>query len=197
MLRPIEPVSFRRSFQENMSVQQSRWRSTLDIVTTVVTLATCIFVVALIAQQRFGRPAPASPKLAAGAVLEPTAEIGFGSSDVTILVGISSTCRFCDESMPAFRQLNKYVQSRSSMRVLAVALEPIETLRTYLARSGLTAFQPFTIDRGAPVSVVAAVTPQVVAVNRDGTVLEAWAGKITEDQLNNFVGRLIGATPPR
>jgi hypothetical protein len=181
-----------------MSAQQNRSRSILDMFTTVVTIGTCILVVAVIAQQKFGTPSPVSPKVVVGAVLEPTADVTYGPTELTILVGLSSNCRFCEESMPAFRQLNEYVRSRAGrLRVFALALEPLETLGTYLQKNGLTTFRPITIDRRAALAVVAALTPQVVVVNRSGTVMESWTGRITERQMQGFVKPLVGAAPSR
>ncbi len=181
-----------------MSAQQYRWRSILDVLTTVVTIGTCILVVTVVARQKFGTPAPVSPNVAVGTVLEPTAEVTYGLSELTILVGLSSNCRFCEESMPAFRQLHEYVQSRAGrLRVFALALESLETLGTYLQKNGLTTFRPITVDRKAALAVIAAATPQVVVVNRSGAVMESWTGRITEAQMEGLVKPLVGAAPSR
>lgn len=83
------------------------WREQRDVATNVVVIGTClalciILLVQFVDARRAAQAAldAQPPVLAAGTILESVKELTFSSSELTVLVGLSSTCRYCDELGP-------------------------------------------------------------------------------------------------
>lgn len=169
-----------------------RLRGILESVATVLTIVACLAVLSSLAYDRLavGSNPVSSPQLARGVVLKASDGVVFGS-DVTLLVGLSSTCHFCAESMPAFQELSSFTVSHAeSVRVFALSIEPAESLKHYLSTNSLPGFRSIALDPNAPLSIVASRTPQLVAVDREGKILASWTGKITTDQMTAFLEKL-------
>lgn len=175
--------------------RQIRWRAMWDAFATVATVATCIYVVLTVGVQKV-RTAQAV-KVPVGAVLKSGNALSFGTADLTVLIGMSSTCHFCEESLPALQVLAKYVASRSRRsQTVALTLEPRDALAAYLAKNGLKGVQPISIDSSAPLAMIAARTPQIVAVDGGGKVLASWSGRIAVDQAQTLIGQLPAPSSP-
>jgi hypothetical protein len=146
---------------------------------------------------RTGENPITGPAFPIGSILKASPDLTYNSSDLTVLVGLSSTCRFCADSLPAFRQLNDAVRSRGAdhVRVFAVSLDSPDVLARYLQENGLTVFRPISVSRDSPAAPVASRTPTLVLVDRSGTVLASWAGRMTVDQMAK-VDRLHHITSP-
>lgn len=175
-------------------VQHIRWRSAWDTFVTVATVATCAYVVLTIGVQKVRTGQSATVPV--GTILKPAGGLSFGNADLTVLIGMSSTCHFCQGSLPAFRELTKYFTGRSTRsRVVALSLEPADALGAYLAKNGLADVKVISVESSAPLATIAARTPQIVAVDSAGKVLASWTGQMSDDQMRSFVSRLPTQTP--
>jgi len=170
----------------------------LEVVATVLTIGTCAVVCGLAAMQVFGKAgqtAPAVSALPVGSIMKPVGEIAYESSALTVLVGLSSSCKYCTESMPAFQELNTVVRSRAvdRVRVLAVGLESQEVLTKYLQANELTEFRATSVKSGTEAGSVASRTPTLVIVDRTGKILVSWTGRMTPSEMNDVVERHLQA----
>jgi thioredoxin-related protein len=182
------------------------WRTQLDVTANVAVIGTCLIlcIILLVQFVDVRRATQAAldaqpPVLAAGTILESVKELTFSGSELTVLVGLSSTCRYCDESMPAFRRLNERVRSQQPdrVRVFAIAAQARETLTEYLWKNSLTAFQPIKLEQGSKLGPLVRRTPSVVLVNRQGTVLASWPGLMTTTRLVEVIEHLDGKSARR
>jgi hypothetical protein len=180
-----------------LTTHSARLRASLDLSATVLSVVTCLAVCWLLAvdisQRRARSAGVSSDVLEIGSVVSDP-NLSFGSTELTLLVGLSSSCRFCTESMPALRLLSDYAERRGGehMRVLAVGYEPAPVLARYLEENGLTTFRSMGIDREAAIAPVAKRTPSLVAVDRGGKVLASWSGRMTTAQMDQVLVRLAG-----
>lgn len=175
-----------------------RLRARLDLVATVLTIATCLLVCTLLVLRVTGTTRGVGTAVAAlsvGSVLKLPVGVAGTPSDLTVLVSLSSQCRFCTESMPAFRLLNEFVRSQGSgpVRILALSTESLEVLTPYLHGNGLTAFQPTIVRSDSEIVRVIARTPTLVLVNRAGRILAAQSGQMTTAQMKEFIRRHLAA----
>lgn len=115
-------------------------------------------------------PHPTTPgdRLSSGALL------GINTAPRTLLLVTSSTCRFCAESMPFYRNLVTAAR-REGVRVVALAWEPPVRNRAYLASQGVQVDAALDI---AATGVSVRGTPTLILVRRDGTVIQSWPGKL-------------------
>ena len=169
-------------------------RERLEFFATLLTIATCLFVCVLLVLRITGAEigtavSPASVPV--GSVLKLPAEITAPATDLTVVVGLSSNCRFCTESMPAFRVLDEFVRSRGrgKVRVIALSAESPEVIDAYLQQQGLAAFQPTNVKSDSEIARAVARTPTLVLLDRAGRVVAARSGKMTPAQMKEFITR--------
>lgn len=94
----------------------------------------------------------------------------------TLVLAISSTCHFCTESAPFYRQL---AGANESTQLIAILPQPVNEGRRYLTGLGLE------VDHvvQAPLnSINVSGTPTLLLVNRDGNVMGTWVGRLPADQ---------------
>jgi len=179
------------------------WSKRLDSIANVVVIGTCLLVCSLLVmraaqarnEQRVGLSALA-PVFPVGFKPAQPAGIEYAASDFTVLVGLSSRCKYCAESMPMLRTLAHEAGAQKKMRVrlVALALEPLTSLTSYLQRNGLAEFLPNEIRVGSDLAPVAQRTPSIVLVDRSGSVVATWPGLVTEERLNDVLEHLTQAS---
>lgn len=180
-----------------------RLSSSLELVATILTIVTCVWVCGLLAldlaERKDRRAGTSGAVIPIGSILTPTPGVSYNESQWTVLVGLSSRCRFCGESMPALRKLNEFIASSDATRVraLALSLESSDVLSRYLKENNLTTFRTVSVARQSEVARIAARTPTLVLADRTGKVLAAWSGRMTADQMELVLKRLIPTTDVR
>lgn len=157
--------------------------SRLEIAGHIAFLLMCV-VVTGVALQR-GLPATTgaaevhSQPVKPGTQLRLSEELRRGSEGV-VLLALSTSCRFCTESMTFYERLtdNDAVRSgRLSVGVLSV--QGLEPMRAYLATHGLQV--PAVVQLGSS-GVQIQGTPTLVVVDRAGVVRESWGGLLGPQQ---------------
>lgn len=182
---------------------RSRWREHLETAANLMTIGTLVLLCGLLLVQWNQRvnatqsTAGTLPEIwAAGTILSDDNDLSFSGSDLTILVGLSTTCRYCEESMPALRRLDELVESSPGsaghLQVVALAGQPTEVFREYLQARGLRNLRPLSLAEGAipersQLERLIAMTPSVVVVDRAGAVLAGWPGLITPERLDEIL----------
>lgn len=149
----------------------------LETVTHVFVIGLCCLAGGLLIEQRFfpspdagGYPAPS---IVGREVNLPGAD--WQSAPFSVLLQISSTCHFCDESMPFYRQLLTARQSQAAkMPVIVASQDAVAVLRKHLE------------DRQVAVNKVlhsrldsfGTGTPTVYIVDSKGMVRRVFIGKL-------------------
>lgn len=184
----------------------SRSGRILDPAANLAIILTCLVVCAVLVIrttrekefERVGLTALA-PVFPSGCTIAAPDDVIYSAREFTVLVGLSSTCRYCQESMPFLRELDAEAWQRLGPRVRIVALgaEPVETLRTYLDNSGLSHFEARSVASDTPLSAVARRTPSIVVVDRHGSVVDTWPGLLTDQRLNEVLDHLKEPAPPQ
>ncbi len=174
-------------------MEMSTWRRHLEVVTNVVVIGTCLILCTIVAMRALD--APSEPSLAAapvGSTLTPSADVSFGGSEFTVLLGFSTTCRFCRDSLPALKRLHEQLNlaPNGRLRVMALTVEPVHLLSDYLNQNELPKFQSFTVRSQSELVPIIRQTPTVVLVDRTGRVVGSWVGLITEERVNEILVRV-------
>jgi hypothetical protein len=94
----------------------------------------------------------------------------------TLVLAISSTCHFCTESAPFYRQL---AGAHESTQLIAVLPQPVTEGRRYVSRLGL---EVDDVVQAPLNSINVNGTPTLLLVNRDGDVTGTWVGRLPADQ---------------
>jgi hypothetical protein len=114
--------------------------------------------------------------------------LDYGRSGVTVVLVIRSTCPYCTNSLPAFRQICD-APERTGWRVrcVAVSSEGEAVLKKYLESHDLRSVATFGVLPGTPLTNV---TPRLQIVGTDGVVKREWLGEIDQTVHGEIVGVL-------
>jgi len=106
----------------------------------------------------------------------------------TLVLAISTTCHYCNESVPFFRTLGT---AGKDVKMLAVLPQPVTEARQYLSNAGVR------VDdvRQVPLNTLGVRgTPTLLLVNDAGVVTDVWVGKLEPDQQTQVLAALENKT---
>lgn len=172
-----------------------RWRSHLDVAAHIAVVATCLLLSTMVVNRALTSNAhtgrsEATP-VSIGTVLEPTDEIRFAGADFTLLLGFSTTCRFCQDSIPALQLLrDDFARFNNRLKVFALSVQPREVLAGYLAQQDLSSFHPIHVKSLTHLVPIVRQTPTIVIVDQSGRVRATWVGLIDEKRVGE-IRRLV------
>jgi hypothetical protein len=107
----------------------------------------------------------------------------------TLLVALSTTCRFCTESAPFYQLLEK--EKLPNLHLLAVLPQPPDEGRKYLTKLGLKL--PDVIQSSLA-SLGISGTPTLILVDKNGLVKQSWVGKLAEADSAKLIAELKKGT---
>lgn len=118
--------------------------------------------------------------------------VDWAASDRTLLLVLSTHCRFCTQSLPFYATLTDDRTRFQRLRMIAALPEALEVARDYLMRADVRVDR---IVRVKPSAIRISGTPTLILVGRDGTVRKIWAGRLSAARQSQVVRYL--ATAPR
>jgi hypothetical protein len=136
------------------------------------------------------RPSP----IAAGTRLASASRFNPSGTSATLVLVLSTQCRFCTESLPFYDRLSKLDAVRAGRLHIGIAsFEQADRMRSYLVAHGveLSSIVPLT-----QTSLRVAVTPTVLLLDKAGFVVNVWEGKLepqAEDDLVSKARKLVGS----
>lgn len=123
----------------------------------------------------------------------PLTGVDWQRSDKTLLLVLSTNCHFCSESAPFYQRLTQQKAGRGDVRLIAVLPQSADEARKYLDDRGIPVDE---IKQAAPGATHTTGTPTLIMVDRTGSVVESWIGKLTPEKevevLNRFLGQRSG-----
>ncbi len=160
-----------------------RW----EIAANVAVVCLCLMMMSVIAWKFVlpHRPAAAANKPPIGKVLQVPGVVWNGSAK-TVLLALSSQCRFCSESAPFYRKLAE-VSKDKNVRVIALFPQTQNEARQYFKDLGVPIHE---VWQGSLATVFVKSTPTLLIVNRTGVVTEGWIGKLPEALQTEVIGKL-------
>jgi hypothetical protein len=158
-------------------------KTALDTTANIAIIMVCAIAgVALIRNQFFPpRPAPppgSPPMVAKGERFDQLKAVVPARSQRALVVALSPACRFCDESMPFYKQIvDERDRRRSPVKfVAAVATEELKSQEAQkLATAGARPDSLVQLDFAA---VKVPGTPILMLVDDEGEVLDVWVGQL-------------------
>ncbi len=142
-------------------------------------------------------PATAAPGPSAQAPVPKTTPVGqavplenidWTKNQKTLVLYVSTKCKYCTESGPFYQKL---LQERSSNGVKFVAVMPqsVEEGREYLNKLGVKIDDIYQTPLQ---SIGVRSTPTLLLVNASGVVTDSWVGKLQPDRENQVMTKLGG-----
>ncbi len=148
----------------------------LETVTHVCVIALCCLAGGLLIEQRFfssPEPDAVPPNMVGREVKLPGAD--WQAAPISVLLQISSTCDFCNESMPFYKQLLATRQAQAvKVPVIVVSRDAVDTMRKHLEN------QEVTVDQvlHSRMNTLGMVTPTIYIVDSKGLVRRVFVGEL-------------------
>lgn len=112
----------------------------------------------------------------------PLENIDWKASKKTLVMYLSTTCHFCDESSPFYKRLlEKYTNSKD-VRFIAVLPQSINVAGEHLNKLGVHVSEIQSADFE---SIGVTATPTLLLVDESGKVSDTWQGKLTISREND------------
>lgn len=156
--------------------------------TNAILIATCC-VVMYSAWQRAYRPsAPGAPiqGYQAGDVAPEIDGVRYQVRPRTVILALSSTCRYCAEDAPFYKALAK-ARDQRNFQLVVVGTEQSTTLAEYLRGLEITSDHLASV---APGTLRVSGTPAIILVDSGGRVTSQWVGALRgrESQVDAAIG---------
>jgi hypothetical protein len=149
----------------------------LETVTHVFLIGVCCLAGGLLIEQRFfSQPADDSapaPSLVGREIRLPGAD--WHAAPFSVLLQISTTCDFCNRSMPFYKRLTATRQAQAAkVPVIVASLDAVDVMRKHLED------QQVTVDKvlHSRVNFFGTGTPTVYIVDSKGLVKRAFIGEL-------------------
>ena len=159
----------------------------LEKASHISVIAVCCLAAGLLIENRFFPPgesaAPRLPRLVGREVSLPGAN--WQSAPVSVLLEISSTCPYCNASMPFYRQLMAARQSASAkVPVIVASADAVGVMQKHLAD------QQVSVDKvlHSPPEAFDTGTPTVFVVDNKGIVRRAFVGQLDSTREQQLLG---------
>jgi thioredoxin-related protein len=167
-------------------------KSKLDTAANIAIILVCIIAVGILIRNNFfpPRPAGAPPEAAKGETLAELRGVVPAGTSTALVMALSPTCHFCNDSMPFYKQLlDKRNESKSPVKVIAAvpAAEAQSTEQKNLADHGI---QPDAVVHVDFAKIKVPGTPTLLLVNDQGKVLDVWVGKLDASREREVLARL-------
>jgi hypothetical protein len=108
----------------------------------------------------------------------------------TAVVMLSSTCEYCNQSMPIFRSI---FAGGSALAVVVAGTESAESLRAYSESHGFKADRYVTLSTAA---IPVRVTPAMLLVDPSGVIRGAWMGQPTPNVKRSMIKAIAAVAKP-
>lgn len=116
-------------------------------------------------------------------------DVNWDKSRKTLLLVLSTNCKYCTASAPFYQQLVKRKGSREDVRIVAVLPQNRDESRKYLGDHGITVDQ---ISQAPPRAAYARGTPTLIMVDSTGSVVESWIGKLPPEKETEVLTHFLG-----
>lgn len=140
---------------------------------------------------------PQAPSPQAQARIQPGTKLSvpgveWGKNERTLLLILSTTCRYCTESSPFYQRLAQEKAKKGGVGLIAVLPQSVGDSQKYLNDLGVPVddVKQATLD-----AVQARATPTLVVADRTGAVVESWVGKLPAEAEGEVLDRFLGGRP--
>lgn len=159
-------------------------KSTLDTVANIAIILVCAIAAVVLIRNQFFPPRPpgAPPQVEKGERFDQLKAVVPAGTNRALVVAVSPTCHFCNESMPFYKELIDQRNQKSSP-VKVIAAVPNEQAKAEesqkFASAGANPDGMVHMDFSA---IKVPGTPTLLLVDNEGKVLNVWVGKLDEDR---------------
>jgi len=105
--------------------------------------------------------------------------VDWAKNQRTLLLALSTNCRFCTESAPFYQRLAEARSRSANVKLLAVLPQELSESQKYLSDHGIIVDD---IKQAMPSTIGVAGTPTLIMTDSDGIVTKSWVGKLPAER---------------
>jgi hypothetical protein len=155
----------------------------LDRVTNIATLVTCLAIGVVVFQSHAGQGQQGAPvTYSPGERVAGLQEINFASAEHTLMLVVRRDCEYCEESVPFYRSIVSEVTKRSpgiAVQLVVVTSDDRETAMDFLRTNQIAISTVMPISGVKMRALKVPGTPTLILTDRAGVVEQVWIGKLT------------------
>jgi thiol-disulfide isomerase/thioredoxin len=159
----------------------------LETVANIAIIVVAILFSAVIIQ-KYLLPSSSQPERAAPVIGKQMnlSDVNWASQPKTLVLALSTNCRFCDESAPFYKRLLEETKGKN-IRFVAVFPTKTEDSTKHLEKLGINGFEV----KQAPTSALdASGTPTLILTNDKGEVTNFWIGRLPANKESEVINQL-------
>lgn len=159
----------------------------LEKVANIAVIIVAVIVGTLLIRNNFFKAASGPGSLVGQTVS--LSEVNFKATKMTVLLALSTRCRFCDQSIPFYQKLVSLRREKGvRFQTVGAFRESGEAAREYLSAKGLGLD---TVVAGSPINLEIEGTPTLILINGEGKVIQEWEGFLDETRQKEVIEKLM------
>ncbi|HEX8265984.1 MAG TPA: hypothetical protein VF596_11300 [Pyrinomonadaceae bacterium] len=159
----------------------------LEIAANIAIIAVAVLFSAVIIQ-KYLLPSSSQPERVQPVIGKQMnlSDVNWTSQPRTLVLALSTTCHFCNESAPFYKRL---IESVKGKNVKLVAVFPTETEagRAHLKELGLADLE---VKQSPLANMQVSGTPTLILTNDKGEVTDYWLGKLPPEKETQVINKL-------
>lgn len=118
----------------------------------------------------------------------PLSRIDWSRNERTLLLLLSTTCKYCSDSAEFYKRLTEKTSDLSKLQTIAVFPQKVGEAAAFLKGRSV---QVGTILEAEPRELSVRGTPTLLLVNKKGVVLDSWVGKLSAEREQEVMVRIL------
>lgn len=116
-------------------------------------------------------------------------DVDWSKSDKTLVLALSTTCRYCTESTPFYQKLAQQKAERGDVRLVAVLPQTVGEAARYLTEHNVSVDE---IRQASLDTINVKGTPTLIVVDKTSAVVQSWVGKLPPEKESEVVALFFG-----
>lgn len=171
----------------------SVWYKRVELLANVAILVVAVLL-GVVLVSRYLLPASSRPAGGESTRIKPGTKLSlpgvdWGKGDRTLLLVLSTSCRFCTDSAPFYRRLAQEKAGNGGVSLLAVLPQSVGDSQKYLNDLGVAVDD---IRQASLEDAQVRATPTLIIADRTGSVIESWVGKLPAEKEEEVLSRFLG-----
>jgi len=160
----------------------------IELIANLCIIALAIVIGGLLAKRfHFKSPEKLSDVSISAGTKVTLQDIDWSKNDKTLLLVISTQCKFCSASASFYRQLATNAEVLQKAKVVALLPQSVQEGRGYLRSLDVPIDD---IRQVSPSAIGVKATPTLILVNNSGTVTDSWVGQLQADKEAEVLAKL-------
>ena len=164
-------------------------QKTLEIIANIALIVCCIIFAVVLVSHYFGKRNQPKTEQSTSLIGKKLSleNVDWSHQQKNLVLVLSKTCRYCDESAPFYQRLVKETTKTPNTRLISVFPQPETEDRQYLKDKMVDIAEVRQVSLRA---IGVRGTPALLLVDNTGNVVEEWLGKLPADVEEIVIARL-------